>query len=97
MASREGRHLRGRAASTSASCRGAFECVGGRCQFAMSLKTFWKDNKVLIIMGTGLGLVHWGWYYLKSSPIFQVKTENFVQEPGILTFMMQSERKNKEK
>lgn len=69
----------------------------GRCQFAMSLKTFWKDNKVLIVMGTSLGLVHWGWYYLRSSPIFQVKTENFVQEPGILTFMMQSDQKNKEK
>ncbi|XP_072783520.1 uncharacterized protein [Taeniopygia guttata] len=68
-----------------------------RCQFAMGLKTFWKDNKVLIVMGAGLGLVHWGWYYLKSSPIFQVKTEDFSPERDILTFMMQSIRKSKEK
>lgn len=69
----------------------------GRCQFAMGLKTFWKDYKVLIVMGAGLGLVHWGWLYVKSSSIFQVKTEDFVPEPGIVTFMMQSDRKNKEK
>lgn len=69
----------------------------GRCQFAMGLKTFWKDNKVLIVMGTSRGLVHWGWYYLKSSPVFQVKTEDFVPELGILTFMMQSNHENKEK
>lgn len=43
----------------------------GRCQFAMGLKTFWNDNKVLIVMGISLGLVHWGWYYFKSSPIFK--------------------------
>ncbi|XP_066170551.1 uncharacterized homolog, partial [Sylvia atricapilla] len=71
--------------------------VSGRCQFAVGLKTFWNDNKVLIVMGTSLGLVHWGWCYLKSSPIFQVKTEDFIPEPGILTFMMQRDRKNKEK
>lgn len=69
----------------------------GRCQFAMGLKTFWKDNKVLIVMGTSLGLVHWGWLYLKSSPIFQRKTDDFVPEPEIVTFMLQSDRKNKEK
>uniref|UniRef100_A0A8B9U8K9 Uncharacterized protein n=2 Tax=Anas TaxID=8835 RepID=A0A8B9U8K9_9AVES len=44
----------------------------------MGLKTFWKSYKVLIVMGTGLGLVHWGWFHIKSSPIFQVKTEDFV-------------------
>ncbi|XP_058689865.1 uncharacterized LOC128706665 homolog isoform X2 [Poecile atricapillus] len=71
--------------------------ASGRCQCAMGLKTFWKDNKVLIVMGTSLGLVHWGWYYLKSSPIFQVKTEDFVPEPGIVAIMMQRDRKNKEK
>ncbi|XP_068042185.1 uncharacterized protein [Anomalospiza imberbis] len=68
-----------------------------RCQFAMGLKTFWKDNKVLIVMGASLGLVHWGWHYLKSSPIFQVKTEDFSPERDILTFMIQSTRKSKEK
>ncbi|XP_054675923.1 uncharacterized LOC128706665 homolog [Grus americana] len=70
---------------------------GGRCQFAMGLKTIWKDYKVLIVMGTSLGLVHWGWFHIKSSPIFQVKTQDFVPEPGIVTYVMQSDHKNKEK
>ncbi|XP_064565911.1 uncharacterized LOC128706665 homolog [Zonotrichia leucophrys gambelii] len=63
----------------------------------MGLKTFWKDNKVLIVMGASLGLVHWGWYYLKSSPIFQVKTEDLSPDREILAFMMQTARKSKEK
>ncbi|XP_064503620.1 uncharacterized LOC128706665 homolog [Pseudopipra pipra] len=88
----------GRASSAaSSSCEGAFERVGGGCQFAMGLKTIWKDYKVLIVMGTGLGLVHWGWFYIKSSPLFQVKTEDYVPEPGIVTYVMQSDQKNKEK
>uniref|UniRef100_A0A663N0T7 Uncharacterized protein n=1 Tax=Athene cunicularia TaxID=194338 RepID=A0A663N0T7_ATHCN len=45
----------------------------------MGLKTIWKDYKVLIVMIPSLGLVHWGWFYIKSSPIFQVKTEDFDQ------------------
>lgn len=69
----------------------------GRCQFAMGLKTIWKDYKVLIVMGTGLVLVHWGWFHIKSSPLFQVKTEEIVPEPGIVAYVLQSERKNKEK
>uniref|UniRef100_A0A8C3BXC9 Uncharacterized protein n=1 Tax=Cairina moschata TaxID=8855 RepID=A0A8C3BXC9_CAIMO len=52
----------------------------------MGLKTFWKSYKVLIVMGTGLGLVHWGWFHIKSSPIFQVKTEDFVSEPAIVAY-----------
>uniref|UniRef100_A0A8B9IJ05 Uncharacterized protein n=1 Tax=Anser cygnoides TaxID=8845 RepID=A0A8B9IJ05_ANSCY len=48
----------------------------------MGLKSFWKSYKVLIVMGAGLGLVHWGWFHIKSSPIFQVKTENFVSSLG---------------
>lgn len=63
----------------------------------MSLKTIWKDYKVLIVMGTGLVLVHWGWFHIKSSPIFQVKTEDVVAEPGIVSYVMQSDQKNKEK
>uniref|UniRef100_A0A8C4TPT1 Uncharacterized protein n=1 Tax=Falco tinnunculus TaxID=100819 RepID=A0A8C4TPT1_FALTI len=42
----------------------------------MSLKTIWKDYKVLIIMVPSLALVHWGWFHIKSSPLFQVKTES---------------------
>lgn len=69
----------------------------GRCHFTMGLKTFWKSYKVLIVMGTGLGLVHWGWFHIKSSPIFQVKTEDFVPEPAIVAYVMQKDNKNKEK
>ncbi|XP_062427537.1 uncharacterized LOC128706665 homolog [Rhea pennata] len=64
----------------------------------MGLKAFWKDYKVLIVMGTSLGLVHWGWFNIKSSPIFQVKTEeSFVPEPGIVAYVMRNEHKSKEK
>jgi len=63
----------------------------------MSLKTLWKDYKVLIVMGISLGLVHWSWFHIKSSPLFQVKTEEIVPEPGIVTYVMQSDHKNKEK
>ncbi|XP_055582158.1 uncharacterized LOC128706665 homolog [Falco biarmicus] len=63
----------------------------------MSLKTIWKDYKVLIVMAPSLALVHWGWFHIKSSPLFQVKTESFVPEPGIVAYVMQSNEKNKEK
>lgn len=63
----------------------------------MSLKTLWKDYKVLIVMGISLGLVHWSWFNIKSSPLFQVKTEEIVPEPGIVTYVMQNDHKNKEK
>ncbi|XP_065592141.1 uncharacterized LOC128706665 homolog isoform X1 [Cyrtonyx montezumae] len=68
-----------------------------KCQFTMRLKTLWKDYKVLIVMGTSLVLVHWSWFHIKSSPLFQVKTEEVIPEPGIVAYMNQSDRKNKEK
>ncbi|XP_071596378.1 uncharacterized protein [Heliangelus exortis] len=63
----------------------------------MGLKTIWKNYKVLIVMGTGLGLVHWGWFVIKSSPIFQIKPEDSVPEPEIVAYVMQRNHQNKEK
>ncbi|XP_078505666.1 uncharacterized protein LOC144763698 [Lissotriton helveticus] len=63
----------------------------------MGLKDIWKNYKVLIVMGTGLGLVHWGWYNIKSNPLFHPKTENVITEPAIVTYVMQGKEQTKGK
>uniref|UniRef100_A0A3Q3MLY2 PNAS-117 n=1 Tax=Mastacembelus armatus TaxID=205130 RepID=A0A3Q3MLY2_9TELE len=42
----------------------------------MGLQRFWHNYKVLIVMGTGLGLIHWGWYNLKSNPLLHKSKED---------------------
>ncbi|XP_065445836.1 uncharacterized LOC128706665 homolog isoform X1 [Chrysemys picta bellii] len=64
---------------------------------SMGLKTIWKDYKVLIVMGTSLGLIHWGWFNIKSNSMFQTKREDYVPEPGIVTYVMQHESQKKGK
>uniref|UniRef100_A0A3B4A6U7 Uncharacterized protein n=1 Tax=Periophthalmus magnuspinnatus TaxID=409849 RepID=A0A3B4A6U7_9GOBI len=55
----------------------------------MGLANFWRNNKVLIVMGTSLGLIHWGWYNLKDShPLKRPRDE--VLEPGIVTYLSPS-------
>uniref|UniRef100_A0A3Q2ZZ86 Uncharacterized protein n=1 Tax=Kryptolebias marmoratus TaxID=37003 RepID=A0A3Q2ZZ86_KRYMA len=51
----------------------------------MGLRNFWKNYKVLIVMGTSLGLIHWGWYNLKSSSTLH-KKEEYIPEPGVITY-----------
>uniref|UniRef100_A0A8D2J1G8 Uncharacterized protein n=1 Tax=Varanus komodoensis TaxID=61221 RepID=A0A8D2J1G8_VARKO len=63
----------------------------------MGLKTIWKNYKVFVVTGTGLVLIHWGWYNIKSSPIFQPTTEDLVPEPGTVTYVLQQEKQNKGK
>ncbi|XP_062813777.1 uncharacterized LOC128706665 homolog [Anolis carolinensis] len=63
----------------------------------MGLKTIWKNYRVIIVMGTSLVLVHLGWYNMKSHPVFQPKTDDFVPEPGIVTYVLQAEKQNKGK
>uniref|UniRef100_A0A8B9FTP1 Uncharacterized protein n=1 Tax=Amazona collaria TaxID=241587 RepID=A0A8B9FTP1_9PSIT len=58
----------------------------------MGLKTIWKDYKVLIVMGIGLGLVHWGWFHIKSSPLFQVKTDKLSDILGLKDISKQTLR-----
>nr|DBA27101.1 TPA: hypothetical protein GDO54_011279 [Pyxicephalus adspersus] len=41
----------------------------------MGLTSVWKNYKVLIVMGTGIGLMHWGWYRMQSNPIFNPSGE----------------------
>ncbi|XP_054852271.1 uncharacterized LOC128706665 homolog [Eublepharis macularius] len=63
----------------------------------MGLKTIWSNYRVLIVMGTGLALVHWGWYNIKSSPVFQPKRNELVPEPGIVTYVLDQEKQAKGK
>lgn len=53
----------------------------------MGLRDLWTNYKVLIVMGTGLGLIHWGWYNLKSNPTLHKKEEEYIPEPGIVTYV----------
>ncbi|XP_062981401.1 uncharacterized LOC128706665 homolog [Elgaria multicarinata webbii] len=63
----------------------------------MGLKTIWKNYRVLIVMGTGLALVHWGWYNMKSSPIFHPKRDDLLPESGNVTYVLQQKKQNKGK
>ncbi|KAK7161290.1 hypothetical protein R3I94_004083 [Phoxinus phoxinus] len=51
------------------------------------LRSFWDNYKVLIVMGTGLGLVHWGWYSIKSNPLLKKSREEYIPEPGIVSYI----------
>ncbi|XP_070409714.1 uncharacterized protein [Nothobranchius furzeri] len=54
----------------------------------MGLRDFWQNYKVLIVMGTSLGLIHWGWYNLKSNPVLHRKEEEaYTPEPGIVAYV----------
>lgn len=61
----------------------------------MGIKSIWKNYKVLIVMGTGLGLTHWGWYRINSNPIFNPAAE--VQAPSFFPFFHDKNRDAKEK
>ncbi|XP_072565596.1 uncharacterized protein [Paramormyrops kingsleyae] len=53
----------------------------------MGLTSIWKQYRVLIVMGTSLGLIHWGWYTLKSHPLLRRKEEEYIPEPGIVSYV----------
>ncbi|CAJ1054178.1 hypothetical protein PHYPO_G00155010 [Xyrichtys novacula] len=54
----------------------------------MGLTEFWRSYKVLIVMGTGLGLIHLGWYHLKTNPLLRkTRTDYNPEEPGIVAFV----------
>jgi len=53
----------------------------------MGLREFWTNYKVLIVMGTSLGLIHWGWYNLKANPLLRKNREDYIPEPGIVAFV----------
>lgn len=54
------------------------------------LRSFWDNYKVLIVMGSGLGLVHWGWYSIKSNPLLKKSREEYIPEPGIVSYVAPS-------
>lgn len=41
-------------------------------------------------MGSGLGLVHWGWYTIKSNPLLKKSREEYIPEPGIVSYVAPS-------
>lgn len=53
----------------------------------MSLRDVWRNYKVLIVMGSSLGLIHLGWYQLKTNPLITRTKEELVPEPGIVTYV----------
>lgn len=53
----------------------------------MNLRDIWKNYKVLIVMGSSLGLIHLGWYQLKANPLLHKTKEELVPEPGIITYI----------
>lgn len=61
----------------------------------MGLRTFWENYKVLIVMGTSLGLIHWGWYNLKSNPLLHKPKEEYLPEPGIVAYVSPPAAKSK--
>ncbi|XP_069577747.1 uncharacterized protein [Brachyistius frenatus] len=61
----------------------------------MGLRDFWRNYKVLIVMGSGLGAIHWGWYHLKTSPLLHKHREEFVPEPGIVSYVSAPPAKKK--
>ncbi|KAM9363310.1 uncharacterized protein ABDE67_015237 [Symphorus nematophorus] len=58
-----------------------------KCLSVMGPREFWKNYKVLIVMGTSLGLIHWGWYNLKANPLLRKAREDYVPEPGIVAYV----------
>lgn len=58
--------------------------------FAMTLQGIWKNYKVLIVMGSSLGLIHLGWYHLKANPLLHKSKEELVPKPGIVTYVSPS-------
>lgn len=53
----------------------------------MGLQDLWRNYKVLIVMGTSLGLIHWGWYSMKTNPLLHKSREQYVPEPGIVAYV----------
>uniref|UniRef100_A0A8C5G1W8 Uncharacterized protein n=1 Tax=Gouania willdenowi TaxID=441366 RepID=A0A8C5G1W8_GOUWI len=55
----------------------------------MGIQTIWNNYKVLIVMGTSIGLIHWGWFHLKSNPLLHQHRarEEPPPEPGIISYV----------
>ncbi|XP_068077852.1 uncharacterized protein [Danio rerio] len=54
------------------------------------LRRFWNNYKVLLVMVPGLGLLHWGWYSIKSNPLLKKgRDDEYIPEPGIVSYVAQ--------
>uniref|UniRef100_A0A667XWG2 Uncharacterized protein n=1 Tax=Myripristis murdjan TaxID=586833 RepID=A0A667XWG2_9TELE len=53
----------------------------------MGLRDVWRSYKVLIVMGSSLGLIHLGWYTLKANPLLRRERDQHIPEPGIVAYV----------
>uniref|UniRef100_A0A3B5K3J1 Uncharacterized protein n=1 Tax=Takifugu rubripes TaxID=31033 RepID=A0A3B5K3J1_TAKRU len=53
----------------------------------MSLRDIWKNYKVLIVMGSSLGLIHLGWYQLKANPLLHKTKEELTLLNNCVLFL----------
>ncbi|KAG8583989.1 hypothetical protein GDO81_008628 [Engystomops pustulosus] len=61
----------------------------------MGLQSVWKSYKVLIVMGAGLGVVHWGWYNMQYNSIFHPEGEGRL--PPVFRYLLSKETDTKDK
>lgn len=53
----------------------------------MGVGSLWHRYKVLLVMGSSLGLIHWGWYHLKDANPQRQRPQDELPEPGIVAFL----------
>ncbi|XP_060545315.1 uncharacterized LOC128706665 homolog [Pantherophis guttatus] len=63
----------------------------------MGLRDFWKNYRIFIVTGTGMVLIHWGWYKIKSNPLFQPKKEDYYEDSDIVRYVLQQDKENEGK
>ncbi|XP_078227481.1 uncharacterized protein LOC128932022 isoform X5 [Callithrix jacchus] len=50
----------------------------------MIFQKLWRDYRVLVVMIPVIGLIHLGWYKIKSSPVFQIPPKDDFPEQDSL-------------
>ncbi|XP_056423844.1 uncharacterized LOC128706665 homolog [Hyla sarda] len=66
-----------------------------RLMSMMGLGSIWKSYKVLIIMVPSIGVIHWGWYNMQSSPVFHPEGKGRL--PLIFQFLSRKDMDTKDK
>ncbi|XP_064238312.1 uncharacterized LOC128706665 homolog [Aotus nancymaae] len=50
----------------------------------MIFQKLWRNYRVLVVMVPVIGLIHLGWYKIKSSPVFQIPYKDDIPEQDSL-------------